>query len=408
MSCSLAGIENSQTGTLATALAGTLVSSLHRLKDSDNTDGAFFVFGDLSVRVEGKFRLQFDLYEMRDTECFHVKSVQSDPFTVHSTKGFPGMTESTFLTRSFSDQGVRLRLRKEPRSLLRKRGPAADDYEPRHYKSKQNQNERSDRVSEESEHSFDTPRQGQSEQPGSMYAYPHDQRPQMGREYSQQSISSYGGDDPSFKRPRTGSEQSQTGSFSQQQPVDSPQYQSRMYPDPPQAYNQFGQQTPQAQVYGQSYSQSPQSTNISSRDQYFAQRLSSQSDISSPFDPNTQRSPHSAYFPPQPQAVRYPQQPQYGGSGGLIAPSPPQRVTGAFEGLAMRPQIPSGMMGSSMTGMQPSVYGRMPSTSTYGFVAGGRREGYEAYPIHSQNLSAGSIDAIATTTAPAPWSSSPY
>ncbi|KAG1055165.1 hypothetical protein G6F43_002855 [Rhizopus delemar] len=30
--------------------------------------------------------------------------------------GFPGMSESTFLTRCFSDQGVRIRIRKEPRS----------------------------------------------------------------------------------------------------------------------------------------------------------------------------------------------------------------------------------------------------------------------------------------------------
>ncbi|KAI8373872.1 hypothetical protein BD560DRAFT_393816 [Blakeslea trispora] len=37
-------------------------------------------------------------------------------FQVYSPKSFPGMSESTFLTRSFSDQGVRIRIRKEPRS----------------------------------------------------------------------------------------------------------------------------------------------------------------------------------------------------------------------------------------------------------------------------------------------------
>lgn len=63
------------------ALAGTLVSSLHRLKDVDNTgmssfnfkfyintqtllDGGFFVFPDLSVKIEGDFRLRFSLFEM--------------------------------------------------------------------------------------------------------------------------------------------------------------------------------------------------------------------------------------------------------------------------------------------------------------------------------------------------------
>ncbi|OBT61874.1 hypothetical protein VE03_08718 [Pseudogymnoascus sp. 23342-1-I1] len=115
------------------ALAGTLVSSLHRLKDSDNTDGGFFVFGDLSVKIEGSFKLQFTLYEVRDKEVEYITSITSEAFTVHPAKNWPGMAESTFLTRSFSDQGVRLRLRKEPRFRLGPRGPASDNYEPRHY-----------------------------------------------------------------------------------------------------------------------------------------------------------------------------------------------------------------------------------------------------------------------------------
>ena len=69
-------------GASQSALAGTLVSSLHRLKDIDNTgqwclwgimveqrltrvvDGGFFVFPDISVRLEGEFRLRFSLFEM--------------------------------------------------------------------------------------------------------------------------------------------------------------------------------------------------------------------------------------------------------------------------------------------------------------------------------------------------------
>jgi hypothetical protein len=33
--------------------------------DSRGADGGFFVFGDLSVKIEGEFRLKFTLFEMR-------------------------------------------------------------------------------------------------------------------------------------------------------------------------------------------------------------------------------------------------------------------------------------------------------------------------------------------------------
>ncbi|KAF3930911.1 hypothetical protein ABW19_dt0206664 [Dactylella cylindrospora] len=120
----------STTSSYNQALAGTLVSSLHRLKDIDNTDGGFFVFGDLSVKVEGQFRLRFSLFEISSNEVHYIKSITSDPFTVYPTKNFPGMSESTFLSRSFGDQGVRLRIRKEPRTLVRKRAyrPPPDAY----------------------------------------------------------------------------------------------------------------------------------------------------------------------------------------------------------------------------------------------------------------------------------------
>jgi hypothetical protein len=120
-------------GEVKNALAGSLVSSLHKLKDTDNSDGGFFVFGDLSVKLEGFFKLQFTLFEIRDQEVEYIKSTTSQPFQVHPSKTWQGMMESTVLTRSFSDQGVRLRLRKEPRLRLGARGPASDDYQPRHY-----------------------------------------------------------------------------------------------------------------------------------------------------------------------------------------------------------------------------------------------------------------------------------
>lgn len=32
---------------------------------NDAADGGFFVFGDLSVKIDGEFRLKFTLFEMR-------------------------------------------------------------------------------------------------------------------------------------------------------------------------------------------------------------------------------------------------------------------------------------------------------------------------------------------------------
>ncbi|KAI9299795.1 velvet factor [Cunninghamella echinulata] len=44
--------------------AGAVVQSLHRLKYNDNKDGGFFVFADISVRLEGRYRLKFTLFEI--------------------------------------------------------------------------------------------------------------------------------------------------------------------------------------------------------------------------------------------------------------------------------------------------------------------------------------------------------
>ncbi|KAF2733439.1 hypothetical protein EJ04DRAFT_524500 [Polyplosphaeria fusca] len=102
------------------ALAGSLVSSLHRLKDVTNKDGGFFVFGDISIRMQGSFRLHFSLFELRKElgSVQYLGNITSEPFKVLLPKDFKGMDESTYLSRAFSDQGVRLRLRKEPRAMM--------------------------------------------------------------------------------------------------------------------------------------------------------------------------------------------------------------------------------------------------------------------------------------------------
>lgn len=116
-------------------LSGQSSSSMYKLKDINNhgndqlslifiyikfniemiIDGGFFVFGDVSVKLEGQFRLKFSMFEISKLGATNLKSIYSNTFQVYPSKSFPGMLESTFLSRSFSDQGVRIRIRKEHR-----------------------------------------------------------------------------------------------------------------------------------------------------------------------------------------------------------------------------------------------------------------------------------------------------
>ncbi|KAH8092170.1 velvet factor, partial [Cristinia sonorae] len=96
---------------------GSVVSSLYHLKDSEhgNEDAGFFVFPDLSVRTEGSYRLKLSLFEVVGSNVYHCKSIFSTPFYVYTAKKFPGMEESTPLSCSLADQGIKIRIRKDIR-----------------------------------------------------------------------------------------------------------------------------------------------------------------------------------------------------------------------------------------------------------------------------------------------------
>ncbi|KAJ4463464.1 velvet factor-domain-containing protein [Lentinula lateritia] len=104
---------------------GSVVSSLYHLKDPQhgNEDAGFFVFPDLSVRTEGSYRLKLSLYEVVGSNVRHCRSIFSAPFYVYTAKKFPGMEESTPLSCSLADQGIKIRIRKDIR--VRKRPVAA-------------------------------------------------------------------------------------------------------------------------------------------------------------------------------------------------------------------------------------------------------------------------------------------
>ncbi|KFH62763.1 hypothetical protein MVEG_11289 [Podila verticillata NRRL 6337] len=105
------------------ATTGSCVSSLYPLKDFEDSgnESGFFVFPDLSVRMEGTYRLKFCLYEMTGTQVHFCASIVSAPFVVYSAKKFPGMEESTTLSQFFAEQGLKIRIRKEVRPKKRSR-----------------------------------------------------------------------------------------------------------------------------------------------------------------------------------------------------------------------------------------------------------------------------------------------
>lgn len=130
----------------APVLSGAAVAGIAYL-DRPNPAG-YFIFPDLSVRHEGSYRLSFNLFEelkntadadadestnpsvvqtlrspgMADVRHVHFRlEVKSEPFQVYSAKKFPGLAESTPLSRAVADQGCRVRIRRDVR--MRRRDP---------------------------------------------------------------------------------------------------------------------------------------------------------------------------------------------------------------------------------------------------------------------------------------------
>ncbi|THY55149.1 hypothetical protein D6C77_00728 [Aureobasidium pullulans] len=132
-----------------TVLTGTPVAGMVYL-DRPSQAG-YFIFPDLSVRHEGKYRLGFSLYEelkdpkdadqadeaaaaaaaQGEAQITHRLEVKSQPFTVFSAKKFPGLASSTQLSRTVADQGCRVRIRREVRMRRREKGKDYDGYSDR-------------------------------------------------------------------------------------------------------------------------------------------------------------------------------------------------------------------------------------------------------------------------------------
>jgi hypothetical protein len=108
-----------------------------RLNDTTGKMGFWFVLQDLSVRTEGSFRLKLSMCDVGtgSGNNAHVSvgkspilaTVNSEPFTVYSAKKFPGVIESTPLSKCFASQGIKIAIRKENKQLSNQAEYDADE-----------------------------------------------------------------------------------------------------------------------------------------------------------------------------------------------------------------------------------------------------------------------------------------
>ncbi|PTB70108.1 hypothetical protein BBK36DRAFT_1166304 [Trichoderma citrinoviride] len=117
-------------------LIGSLAASAFRLTDTSEHLGIWFVLQDLSVRTEGPFRLRFSFVNVGPVAGQNGAKVNtgrapilascfSEVFNVYSAKKFPGVCESTPLSKTFAAQGIKIPIRKDANL---KGGDGEDDY----------------------------------------------------------------------------------------------------------------------------------------------------------------------------------------------------------------------------------------------------------------------------------------
>ncbi|KAJ4297184.1 hypothetical protein N0V88_004102 [Collariella sp. IMI 366227] len=115
---------NPPSGMFTRNLIGSLAASAFRLIDNQDKIGIWFILQDLSVRTEGCFRLRFSFVNVgapvqSGNSAINKKrapvlaSVFSEVFQVYSAKKFPGVCESTALSKCFAGQGIKIPIRKE-------------------------------------------------------------------------------------------------------------------------------------------------------------------------------------------------------------------------------------------------------------------------------------------------------
>ncbi|GME62761.1 Developmental regulator protein [Neofusicoccum parvum] len=114
---------SSATGMFTRNLIGSLSVNAFRLNDTSGKTGFWFVLQDLSVRTEGVFRLKMNFVDvgknigngnnLNTGKAPVLASCFSDAFQVYSAKKFPGVIESTPLSKCFAAQGIKIPIRKD-------------------------------------------------------------------------------------------------------------------------------------------------------------------------------------------------------------------------------------------------------------------------------------------------------
>ncbi|KAI9489219.1 velvet factor-domain-containing protein [Zychaea mexicana] len=100
-------------------LVGSLVASAIKLYNVQGQMGIYFIFSDISVRLEGTYRLGFSLVDVRspcmspDQSSSTLSKIYTDAFTIYPAKSFPGVAPRTELSQCFLRQGVKIPVRKE-------------------------------------------------------------------------------------------------------------------------------------------------------------------------------------------------------------------------------------------------------------------------------------------------------
>ncbi|KAJ3181410.1 hypothetical protein HDU87_001016 [Geranomyces variabilis] len=110
-------------------LCGNLVSPCYVFTDLDGQKTLFFAFPALSVRTSGQYSLRFSLFDIGQDSSHAIAFVLSNLIEVYPPKTFPGMTESSALSKCLARQGVKLHIRTEIRRTSGQVAEEQDDEE---------------------------------------------------------------------------------------------------------------------------------------------------------------------------------------------------------------------------------------------------------------------------------------